>query len=103
MELRGMKKTGGRSGRAGGRKFAGEKGRGGKRRGLVFRKRSCRFCTHKINSVDYKDLKTVESFISEKGKILSTRSTGNCAKHQRMITEAIKKARFIALLPYVRH
>jgi len=69
---------------------------------LVFRKRVCRFCTNKVKTIDYKDVKLLEAFVTEKGKINSRRYTGNCAKHQRVVTEAIKKARFISLLPYVR-
>ncbi len=66
------------------------------------RKRVCRFCMDKNRVIDYKDVKMLESFIKERGSIVSTRATGNCAKHQRKIAEAIKRARFIALLPYVR-
>lgn len=67
---------------------------------LVFKKRVCRFCAGKIKALNYKDTKTLELFISERGKILSVRSSGNCAKHQRMVSREIKKARFIAFLPY---
>lgn len=70
--------------------------------GFFVKKRYCRFCTEKIDTVDYKDIKRLEHFIRDRGKIVSTRSSGNCAKHQRMVTEAIKKARFISLLPYSR-
>ncbi len=66
------------------------------------RKRFCRLCVDKVKTIDYKDAKRLEGFIKERGKILSTRISGNCAKHQRRITEAIKKARFISLLPYTR-
>ncbi len=66
------------------------------------RKKFCRFCADKTKSLDYKDVKRLESFIRERGKIVSARISGNCARHQRMLTEAIKKARFIALLPYTR-
>jgi len=76
----------------------------GKKRdtGLVPRKRFCRFCVDKVTSIDYKDTKRLENFITERGKIVSSRFSGNCAKHQRRIAEAIKKARFISLLPYTR-
>jgi small subunit ribosomal protein S18 len=70
--------------------------------GLVPRKRFCRFCVDKVQSIDYKDMKRMEAFITERGKILSSRISGNCAKHQRWIAEALKKARFISLIPYVR-
>ncbi len=66
------------------------------------RKRFCRLCVDKVKTIDYKEAKRLEAFIKERGKILSTRISGNCAKHQRRITEAIKKARFISLLPYTR-
>jgi len=66
------------------------------------RKRFCRLCVDKVKSIDYKEAKRLEAFIKERGKILSPRISGNCAKHQRRITEAIKKARFMSLLPYTR-
>jgi len=69
---------------------------------LLLRKRFCRFCADKTKSVDYKDTKRIETFINERGKIVSSRLSGNCAKHQRMIAEVIKKARFVSLLPYTR-
>jgi small subunit ribosomal protein S18 len=64
------------------------------------RKRFCRFCVNKTRTIDYKDVKTLETFIKERGKIVSRRSSGNCAKHQRRLTEAIKRARFLSLVPY---
>jgi len=64
--------------------------------------RICRFCKEKINFVDYKDVKRLERFITERGKIASTRMSGNCAKHQRVVVRAIKRARFISLLPYTK-
>ncbi len=66
------------------------------------RKRFCRLCVDKVKAVDYKDVKRLEAFIRERGKILSTRISGNCAKHQRRVAEAIKKARYISLIPYTR-
>jgi len=66
------------------------------------RKRFCRFCQDKVTSIDYKDVKRLEAFITERGKIVSSRFSGNCAKHQRRVAEAIKKARFISLIPYTR-
>ncbi len=69
---------------------------------LTMRKRFCRLCVDKTKSLDYKDVKRLEAFIKERGKIASTRGSGNCAKHQRMLTEAIKRARFLSLLPYTR-
>lgn len=69
---------------------------------LIPRKKFCRFCADKVKSIDYKDMKRLEAFITERGKMLSSRISGNCAKHQRLIAEAIKKARFVFLLPYTR-
>lgn len=69
---------------------------------LIPRKRFCRFCVDKVKHIDYKDIKRLEAFITERGKIVSSRISGNCAKHQRRIAEAIKKARFISLVPYIR-
>lgn len=66
-----------------------------------FRKKSCRFCLDKTESIDYKDVMRLKRFVTEKGKIMPNRLTGNCAKHQRKIAIAIKRARFMALLPYV--
>ncbi|MGN0482160.1 MAG: 30S ribosomal protein S18 [Lachnospiraceae bacterium] len=71
-----------------------------KRRGGRRRKKVCVFCG-KDNVIDYKDTKKLSRYISERGKILPRRITGNCAKHQRALTVAIKRARHIALMPYV--
>jgi len=67
---------------------------------LITRKKFCRFCVDKLRTIDYKDIKKLEAFINERDKIVSARFSGNCAKHQRRIAEAVKKARFLALLPY---
>ncbi|MDI3537345.1 MAG: small subunit ribosomal protein [Eubacteriaceae bacterium] len=64
------------------------------------RRKVCEFCEKNAEEVDYKDVATLKKFISEKGKILPRRATGTCAKHQRKVTEAIKRARNVALLPY---
>ena len=64
------------------------------------RKRVCRFCAEKATEIDYKDVKTLTNFLTERGKIIPMRIYGNCAKHQRQLCEAIKRARQIALLPY---
>ncbi|MCM8796756.1 MAG: 30S ribosomal protein S18 [Candidatus Omnitrophica bacterium] len=69
---------------------------------FVAKKKFCRFCLDKTKVIDYKDVRRLESFVMERGKIMSSRMSGNCAKHQRMLAEAIKKARFISLLPYTR-
>lgn len=65
------------------------------------RKKVCQFCQEKATHIDYKDLGKLKKYITERGKILPRRITGACAKHQRMVTRAIKRARSIALLPYV--
>jgi len=69
---------------------------------LITRKKFCRFCVDKVKYIDYKDLKRLEGFVTERGKMLASRISGNCAKHQRRIAEAMKKARFLSLLPYIR-
>ena len=65
------------------------------------RKKVCQFCADKSQEIDYKDVEKLKRFVSEKGKILPRRVTGLCAKHQREVTVAIKRAREMALLPYV--
>ena len=64
------------------------------------RRKVCRFCAEKSLGIDYKDLRTLRYFVSERGKIVPRRISGNCAEHQRKLTEAIKRARNIALLPF---
>jgi len=65
------------------------------------RRRFCRFCAEKTEYIDYKDTRTLKGYITERGKILPRRMTGVCARHQRELTEAIKRARNIALLSFV--
>ncbi|QSX07364.1 30S ribosomal protein S18 [Sedimentibacter sp. zth1] len=64
------------------------------------RKKVCQFCQEKATSIDYKEVGKLKKYVTERGKILPRRITGACAKHQRMVTRAIKRARSIALLPY---
>ncbi len=64
------------------------------------KRRGCAFCLDKVEYIDYKDTKRLQKFLSERGKILPRRVTGTCAKHQRPLTTAVKRARAIALLPY---
>ncbi len=64
------------------------------------RRRVCRFCTDKEITIDYKDPKTLKGFLTERGKIIPRRIYGTCASHQRQLTEAVKRARQLALLPY---
>jgi small subunit ribosomal protein S18 len=61
----------------------------------------CRFCQEKIENIDYKDSVLLQRYLTERGKIIPSRITGNCAFHQRQLTRAIKRARTIALLPFV--
>lgn len=67
---------------------------------LFSRKKVCRFCIDKESKIDYKDVKLLRNFVSERGKIIPRRIVGTCATHQRQLCEAIKRARHIALLPY---
>lgn len=67
---------------------------------LFSRKKVCRFCADKELQIDYKEVKTLRNFVSERGKIIPRRIVGTCASHQRQLCEAIKRARHIALLPY---
>jgi small subunit ribosomal protein S18 len=87
---------------AGGQERPGRKngsGPGGRKQ--YFRRRKvCKFCTEKIDFVDYKDVRLIGQFVSERGKILPRRLTGTCSPHQRSLTLAIKRARNIALLPF---
>ena len=69
--------------------------------GFRSRRKVCVFCSEKAKPIDYKDVATLRKYISERGKILPRRITGNCAKHQRALTVAIKRARHVALIPYV--
>lgn len=64
------------------------------------RKKVCSFCVDRVESIDYKDIARLRKYVSERGKILSRRATGTCARHQRELTVAIKRARHLALLPY---
>jgi small subunit ribosomal protein S18 len=100
----GGERTFGRPSGRGGAGGAGAKGGAGKDGGgkrYFFRRRKvCKFCADKIDYVDYKDIKLISQFVPERGKILPRRMFGTCAEHQRKVTEAIKRARHIALLPY---
>ena len=88
----------GGSDRGGDRGDRGDRGGpGGARRP---RRRVCSFCVEKVQKIDYKDVGRIRRYISERGKIDPRRKSGTCAKHQRMLTSALKRARFMALLPY---
>ena len=71
-------------------------------RGRKPRRKVCSFCVDKVEDIDYKDVAKLKKYVSERGKILPRRITGNCAKHQRALTVAIKRARHISLMPYVQ-
>lgn len=88
-------RSGGGRGRGRGRDERGPRGRRGPGRRKV-----CRFCAEKGIRIDYKDTRVLGSFISDRGKIIPSRITGNCARHQRRLTTAIKRARTVALLPF---
>lgn len=88
---------GGRDGRGGGGRGGGGRGGGGRR---MHRRKICRFCIEKVDLIDFKDVKLLQNYIPERGKIIPRRISGSCATHQRMLAEAIKRARNIALLPF---
>jgi small subunit ribosomal protein S18 len=67
---------------------------------MPMRRKVCRFCVDHAVDVDYKNTTILRNFVTERGKIISGRSTGNCSKHQRMVTRAVKRARTLALLPF---
>ena len=71
-------------------------------RGRKPRRKVCQFCVEKVQNIDYKDVTRLRRFTSERGKILPRRMTGTCAKHQRQLATAIKRARAIALLPFAQ-
>lgn len=68
----------------------------------IRRKKVCSFCQSKDTKIDYKDVKKLQRFLSERGKILPRRVTGTCAKHQRALTIEVKRARIMALIPFVK-
>ena len=77
-----------------------QEGMGG-RRYFYRRKRVCRFCSEKIDYIDFKDISLLQSFVPERGRIMPRRITGTCAWHQRKLGIALKRARIAALIPYV--
>ena len=94
----GGRKSGGGKGRAG----AQGQGKDGQQRRPMFRRRKvCKFCADKIDDINYMDVKLLGPFVPERGKILPRRISGTCATHQRKLQTAIKRARQLALIPYV--
>ena len=89
-------KKGGRAGAG-----AGAQGKDGQRRPMFRRRKVCKFCSDKIDDINYKDTKLLLPFVPERAKILPRRISGTCAMHQRKLQTAIKRARQIALIPYV--
>jgi small subunit ribosomal protein S18 len=74
---------------------------GGARKRFLFRRRKyCKFCENKAKWIDYKDMKTLQNYVPERSKILPRRISGTCAKHQRLLMQAIKRARVLALIPF---
>ena len=73
----------------------------GDKKKKVYKKKPCRFCMDKIETIDYLDYQRFQKLLTERGKIMPSRITGTCAKHQRQLARAIKKARVLALLPFV--
>ncbi|OGQ22664.1 MAG: 30S ribosomal protein S18 [Deltaproteobacteria bacterium RIFCSPLOWO2_02_FULL_44_10] len=76
--------------------FRGKK----KKTRLITKKRPCRFCIDRKIPIDYKDAKALSSFMTERGRLIPCRISGNCAKHQREVTFAVKRARILALIPF---
>jgi small subunit ribosomal protein S18 len=96
-----MRSGGGSRGSSGGRGGAGDKkGKDAGKRYFFRRRKVCKFCMDKIDYIDYKDVKLLIPFVPERGKVLPRRMFGTCAEHQRKLTQAIKRARNIALLPF---
>ena len=93
-----MPMRGGKSGPRRGRPSSDDK-TAFRRRGPA-RRKVCRFCADKDSRIDYKDSRALSGFITERGKVVPSRITGNCAKHQRQLTTAVKRARAVALLPF---
>lgn len=85
--------------RDGGRSFDSRGGAGGFR-GRGRRRKVCQFCADKAETVDYKDVRMLQQFVSRSGSISARRRTGTCAKHQRMLSRAVKRARHLAMLPF---
>src|SRR2546421_946728 len=95
----GQGRSGGGGGRGRGEKKTTDKQ--GQRRPMFRRRKVCKFCADKIDDINYKDVKLIGPFVPERGKILPRRISGTCAMHQRKLQTAIKRARQIALIPFV--
>jgi small subunit ribosomal protein S18 len=97
--MNGKKSFGGGGGR--GKSSGNQQNKDGQRRPMFRRRKVCKFCSDKIDDINYKDVKLIGPFVPERGKILPRRISGTCAMHQRKLQTAIKRARQIALIPYV--
>jgi len=95
-----MPESKGRPGSAGQRPTGGDKAVATQKKQYFRRKKVCRFCVERIDDINYKDVRMLSSFISERGKITPRRISGVCTPHQRRLSEAIKQARNIALIPF---
>jgi small subunit ribosomal protein S18 len=96
--MNGKKSFGGGGGR--GKSSGNQQNKDGQRRPMFRRRKVCKFCADKIDDINYKDVRLLHSFISERGKITPRRISGVCAPHQRRLAEAIKQARNIVLIPF---
>jgi small subunit ribosomal protein S18 len=72
----------------------------GTRRRTFFQRKICRFCADSISDIDYKDVRTLRNLLTDRGKIIPSRISGNCSRHQRKLTTAIERARHMAIIPY---
>ena len=98
--MNGRKRVGGRAAAA--RRRAGAQGKDGQRRPMFRRRKVCKFCSDKIDDINYKDVKLLMPFVPERAKILPRRISGTCAMHQRKLRTALMRARQLALIPYTR-
>ena len=95
-----MPESKGRPGSAGQRPTGGDKAVATQKKQYFRRKKVCRFCVEKVDDINYKDVRMLNSFVTERGKIVPRRLSGVCTPHQKRLAEAIKQARSIALLPF---
>ena len=83
------------------RRARGRTGRRRRRRSRRGEQAKCRFCREKVSEIDYKDIATLSKLTTQQGKLFSRKRSGNCARHQRSVKRAVKRARYMALMPYV--
>ncbi len=92
---------GGRSGSSGPRGRGQDRKKGYKKKFLFRKKKFCKFCDEKVPYIDYKDVRLIQAFTPERAKIFPRRISGTCSKHQRKVMQAIKRARILALVPFL--